>query len=111
MIDYSKTDYYFVDHKTFEESIENGEFIEFTKFSNNYYGTRYSTKYIGFLPKIPLFENIFSKKSIKDVQSSGKICILDIEIEGVKSLKKTDLNPRFVFVKPPNLEILVNNYN
>jgi guanylate kinase len=79
-------DYYFVDHKTFEESIENGEFIEFTKFSNNYYGT--------------------SKKSIKDVQSSGKICILDIEIEGVKSLKKTDLNPRFVFVKPPNLEIL-----
>jgi guanylate kinase len=63
------------------------------------------------LPKIPLFENICSKKSIKDVQNSGKICILDIEIEGVKSLKKTDLNPKFVFVKPPNLETLVNNSN
>jgi hypothetical protein len=41
LIVYSKTEYYFVDHETFEENIAKGEFIEFTKFSNNYYGTRY----------------------------------------------------------------------
>lgn len=43
-----------------------------------------------------------------DVQKSNKICILDVEIDGVKNLKKTDLNPRFVFIKPPNMEILVS---
>jgi len=58
-----------------------------------------------------LFDNICSKKSVKDVQKSGKICILDVEIEGVKSLKKTDLSPRFVFIKPPNMETLVKIVN
>ncbi len=48
-----------------------------------------------------------SKKAVIDVQSSGKICILDVEMDGVKNLKKTHLNPRFVFVKPPSMEILV----
>ncbi|KPM03179.1 guanylate kinase-like protein 1 [Sarcoptes scabiei] len=27
-------------------------------------------------------------------------------MDGVKNLKKTNLNPRFVFIKPPNLEAL-----
>lgn len=36
----------------------------------------------------------------------GKICVLDIEIEGVKQVKKTDLNPLLVFVLPPSLEEL-----
>lgn len=29
-----------------------------------------------------------------------------IGIQGVKSVKKTDLNPRFVFLQPPSVEIL-----
>lgn len=49
-----------------------------------------------------------SKKAVKDVLDSGRICILDVEIEGVKSLKKTDLNPLFVFIKPPSMQILVS---
>lgn len=79
-------EYFFVEHDEFESSIQNEDFIEFTRFSNNYYGT--------------------SKKAVIDVQSSGKICILDVEMDGVKNLKKTHLNPRFVFVKPPSMEIL-----
>ena len=63
------------------KAIEAKEFIEYTQFSGNYYGT--------------------SKKAVKDVQDQGKICILDVEVEGVKNLKKTDLNPRFVFIRPP----------
>lgn len=31
------------------------------------------------------------------------MCILDIEIEGVKQVKHTDLNPLLVFVMPPSL--------
>ena len=43
---YLPPEYYFVSHKEFEDSIESGEFIEFTKFSNNYYGTRYSLDHV-----------------------------------------------------------------
>lgn len=71
----------------FERSILKDEFIEFTRFANNYYGT--------------------SKRAVQEVQNSGKICILDVEMEGVKNLKKTDLCPRFVFIKPPSMEVLV----
>ena len=69
-----------------QKAVADGEFIESTSFSGNIYGT--------------------SKKAVREVQDKGRICILDVEIEGVKSLKKTDLNPRFVFVKPPNLPAL-----
>lgn len=56
-------------------------------------------------------KNIFilcSKKSVRDVQEQGRICILDIEIEGVKNIKNTDLNPRYIFVKPPSMKALVS---
>lgn len=43
---------------------------------------------------------------MKDIQSQGKICILDVDIKGVRSLKKTDLNPRCIFISPPNLQVL-----
>lgn len=36
----------------------------------------------------------------------GKICVLDIEIEGVKQIKKTDMNALFVFVNPPSIREL-----
>lgn len=50
----------------------------------------------------------FSKKAIKDIESSGRICILDIDMQGVRSVKKTDLKPVFIFVKPPDNESLVS---
>ena len=47
-----------------------------------------------------------SKSSVEDVLNSGKICILDIDVQGVKAVKTTDLTPMFVFIKPPSLEVL-----
>jgi len=47
-----------------------------------------------------------SLKAVRSVGESGKICVLDIDQQGVRSIKKTDLNPIFVFIKPPSLEIL-----
>lgn len=64
---------------------ENG-FIEHAQFGSNLYGT--------------------SLKAVKDVADQGRICILDIEMEGVKQVKKTDLNARFLFLQPPSVEIL-----
>ena len=66
--------------------IASNAFVEHAQFSGNYYGT--------------------SKASITDVAASGKICILDIEMEGVKQIKKTDLGARCLFLSPPSLEVL-----
>ncbi|XP_013407876.1 guanylate kinase isoform X2 [Lingula anatina] len=79
-------EYHFVTREEMEKAISNGEFVEHAEFSMNLYGT--------------------SKKAIEDVASTGRICILDIDLQGVKSIKKTNLNPRYVFVRPPNLQIL-----
>lgn len=45
----------------------------------------------------------FSVAAVKTVCESGKVCVLDIDVEGVKQVKKTDLNPLLVFIKPPSL--------
>lgn len=66
--------------------MDKGGFIEHAKFGGNYYGT--------------------SVKAVKDVAEKGKICVLDIEMEGVKQVKKTDLNARICFLQPPSVEEL-----
>jgi len=79
-------DYHYVAKEKMQELIDEGAFIENATFSGNMYGT--------------------SKAAVQDVLDSGKICILDIDVQGVKAVKKTDLKPRFVFVKPPGMEVL-----
>lgn len=46
---------------------------------------------------------LFSKESVEQVTKSGKVCVLDIDVEGVKQVKRSDLNPIYVFVKPPSM--------
>ncbi|XP_042869372.1 guanylate kinase-like isoform X1 [Penaeus japonicus] len=78
--------YFFVSRSEMEKAISGGEFIEHAVFSGNMYGT--------------------SKKAVKDVLASGRICILDIDTQGVMQVKNTDLKPHYVFIKPPSLEDL-----
>jgi len=78
--------YYFVTREEFLKLIDENAFIEHAEFSGNMYGT--------------------TLKAVRSVGESGKICVLDIDQQGVRSIKKTDLNPIFVFIKPPSLEIL-----
>jgi len=79
-------DYHFVSHDNFNRSVSENAFVEHAEFSGNQYGT--------------------SKESIRRCQLSGKLCVLDIDSQGVRSLKKTDLNPFYVFILPPSLEEL-----
>jgi guanylate kinase len=79
-------EYHFVTREEMQKAIENDEFLEHAEFSGNMYGT--------------------SKRAVQNVLSSGRICALDVDIQGVKSLKKSDLNPIYCFVKPPSLESL-----
>lgn len=50
---------------------------------------------------------LFSKSSVQTVLNAGKICILDIDCQGVQQLKAAgDLDPQYLFIKPPSLDVL-----
>jgi guanylate kinase len=44
--------------------------------------------------------------AVEAVENSGKTCILDIEMEGVKQVHRSHLKARFLFLQPPNEEEL-----
>ena len=79
-------DYHYTDQETMTKQIENNEFIETATYNNNMYGT--------------------SKRAVQDVLNAGQLCIMDIDSQGVKSVKNTDLNCLLIFVKPPSMEEL-----
>ncbi|CAR28094.1 hypothetical protein ZYGR_0N05840 [Zygosaccharomyces rouxii] len=79
-------EYNFVQVEQFQKMIQEGKFIEWAQFSGNYYGT--------------------AVDSVKKVIESGKVCLLDIDMQGVKAVKSSDLNARFLFIAPPSVEDL-----
>ncbi|KAJ3536133.1 hypothetical protein NM208_g6846 [Fusarium decemcellulare] len=80
-------DYFFKSPPEFASLIDAGAFIEHTYFDGNHYGT--------------------SKQTIADQMCSGLTVILDIEMEGVKSIKtSSNLEARYIFIKPPSLSAL-----
>ncbi|ETE72301.1 Guanylate kinase [Ophiophagus hannah] len=80
-------DYHFVTREEMQKEVDAGEFVEHAEFSGNIYGT--------------------SKAAIQAVQAQNQICILDIDLQGVRNIKKTDLNPIYISVQVPSIEILV----
>ncbi|XP_022902113.2 guanylate kinase-like [Onthophagus taurus] len=80
--------YHFTDRESIKKAIDAGDFIESAEFSGNIYGT--------------------SKKAVETVCEKGKICILDIDIQGVKQVRNTHLQPWYIFLMPPSLEVLEN---
>ena len=81
--------YHFVDMDEMKEAIENGQFLEHAQVHGNYYGTSWS--------------------SLRDVQENKKRCLLDIDVQGVKNIKRMEsdvLKPKYVFISPPSMEVL-----
>ncbi|XP_046707284.1 guanylate kinase [Silurus meridionalis] len=79
-------DYHYVKREDMQAGIANGDFIESAEFSGNMYGT--------------------SKAAVQAVQAQNLICILDIDMQGVKSIKKTNLNPIYISIQPPSMDVL-----
>jgi len=78
--------YHFVTKEEIEEMIAQGLFVEHARVHSNIYGT--------------------TIKSVEDVKAAGKLCILDIDVQGAESVKTSNLDARFLFVSPPSLEAL-----
>ncbi|KAI0641884.1 guanylate kinase [Trametes meyenii] len=79
-------DYYFVPQEKFKDLIADGAFIEHAQFSGNFYGTSFMT--------------------VREIERSGRRCLLDIEAQGVRQIKATALNPVYLFISPPSLAAL-----
>ncbi|KAF2127330.1 guanylate kinase-like protein [Dothidotthia symphoricarpi CBS 119687] len=81
-------EYYFVTHDEFQKLVQDKGFVEHAQFGGNCYGT--------------------SVKAVQDIAEKGRVCILDIEMEGVKQVANhpTFPRPRFLFLSPPSMEIL-----
>lgn len=73
--------YYYISKEEFEKRIEEGYFIEWEKYVDNYYGT----------PKAPLLKAI----------EEGKNSILEIEVKGAFTAKESYPDAVLVFVAPP----------
>ncbi len=82
-------DYYFVSKEEFEEGIKRGDFLEYAKVHDNYYGTSL----------IPV------KKALQE----GKLVIFDIDVQGHRLVKEAmgDIVVS-AFITPPSLKELEN---
>ena len=80
------THYHFSTVEEMEKMIAAGEFVEYARVHGNIYGT--------------------SKKAVDAVASEGKVCILDIDVQGAKSVSAAGIDAFFLFVSPPSIEEL-----
>ncbi len=81
-------DYYFVSKDEILGGVELNMFLEHAVVHGNAYGT--------------------SVRAVEDVQKLGKICLLEIDVQGAKQVKRVEIEPRpkFLFVAPPSMEEL-----
>jgi len=80
--------YHFTTTDAMLPMIENNEFLESANVHGNLYGTTFA--------------------AVQAVTDRGQICVLDIDVQGTKSVKAASLDPTptFIFIKPPNMEEL-----
>lgn len=85
-------DYFFVTKEEFEKDINNGDFLEYAKVHDNYYGT--------------------SLKPIKKALDEAKLVIFDIDVQG-HEIVRTKLNSitTSVFITTQSLEVLETRLN
>ena len=81
-------DYHFVNNEEFENLIKKGEFLEYAKVFNHFYGTT----------KTPVINNL----------KNGKNVIFDIDWQGTEQIKNQKLEYKLItfFVLPPSKKVL-----
>lgn len=77
-------EYYFITREQFEEKIANGDFLEYNEYAGNYYGT--------------------PRKEVVEKLDTGKDVILEIEVNGAKSMKEKYPETVLIFIMAPSME-------
>ena len=79
-------DYNFMSKEQFLDLRDRGAFVEWAEVHNNYYGTL--------------------KSELDDKSSGGRICVLDVDVQGARALREAGLDAKFLFIIPPSIKIL-----
>ena len=81
-------DYFFVTEEKFNRLIKNGEFLEYAKVFNNYYGTT----------RTPVIDNL----------NKGNNVLFDIDWQGADQIKNKKLDYKLItfFILPPSKKVL-----
>lgn len=80
--EYEGVNYFFKDIEEFAKMAGNGEFIEYAKVYDNYYGT--------------------PRKYVMDKLGEGKSVILEIDVQGGMKVKEAFSEAVFIFIMPPS---------
>ncbi|XP_059668435.1 guanylate kinase 2-like isoform X2 [Cornus florida] len=78
--------YHFTQRTVMEKDIKDGKFLEFASVHGNLYGTSF--------------------EAVELVADAGKRCILDIDVQGARSVRASPLEAIFIFICPPSFEEL-----
>ncbi|XP_006816122.2 MAGUK p55 subfamily member 2-like, partial [Saccoglossus kowalevskii] len=78
--------YHFNSKETVQDDIKCGQYLEFGEYEGNLYGTKI--------------------ESIRGVIRSGKMCVIDVNPQCLKTLKTAEFMPYIVFVNAPQLDVL-----
>ena len=80
--------YYFITRQEFQELVTKGEFLEWAEFAGNFYGT----------PRAAVLNHI----------QSGKLVLLEIELEGARQIRTAFPSALSIFILPPSFSELEN---
>ncbi|MEH2310593.1 MAG: guanylate kinase [Nostoc sp.] len=78
--------YYFISRNQFEQLVAEGEFLEWAEFAGNYYGTL--------------------RESVLNQINSGKLVVLEIELEGARQIRASFPSAFSIFILPPSFDEL-----
>ncbi|MEE9259296.1 MAG: guanylate kinase [Nitrospinaceae bacterium] len=81
-------DYFFISEDEFKKKIERGEFLEWARVHNHHYGTAMET--------------------VTRHRNNGDNLLLEMDVQGVESLRKMNFPGVYLFIVPPSLEELSN---
>ncbi|AOP31868.1 guanylate kinase [Volepox virus] len=79
-------DYYYVNREAIWKGIAAGNFLEHTEFLGNIYGT--------------------SKTSVNTASINNHVCVMDLNINGVRKLKTTYLMPYSIYIRPTSIKMV-----
>ncbi len=78
--------YYYISKDEFKSRIENGKMLEYTVYSDNYYGT--------------------PQKEVVEAMENGNDVILEIEVDGAMQIKEKISDSVTIMLTPPNRDVL-----
>lgn len=78
--------YHFTTAQAILEGVSAGHFLEHAQVHGRHYGT--------------------SLAAVRKVRESGRVCVLDIDVQGCREARRKELEAVFIFVAPPSMQAL-----